>query len=37
MDWDVVIARADLLTNKQAAGRDKDLNDIKHLRQADPG
>jgi len=28
-----IIARDDLMTNKQAAGREKDLNDLKHLRQ----
>ncbi len=26
-----IIAREDLLTNKRAAGREKDLNDLKHL------
>ena len=29
-----IIARDDLVANKQAAGRDKDLNDLKHLRQS---
>ena len=26
-----IISRTDLLTNKRAAGRPKDLNDLKHL------
>lgn len=34
----VLIAREDLIANKRAAGRDKDLNDLKHLeKQADTG
>lgn len=32
-----VIALDDLIANKRAAGRDKDLNDLKHLRRPDPG
>ena len=31
-----VIGRADLIANKLAAGRAKDLNDLKHLRQTEP-
>jgi predicted nucleotidyltransferase len=31
-----VISRADLLANKRAAGRQKDLNDVQHLEQGKP-
>jgi hypothetical protein len=32
-----IIAREDLIVNKTAAGRDKDLNDLKHLEGRGPG
>ncbi len=32
-----IIARKDLVINKRAAGREKDLNDLKHLEQREGG
>jgi hypothetical protein len=31
-----IISREDLIVNKQAAARDKDRNDLKHLRESNP-